>query len=386
MTKLLFKNDNLILLQQTDGLELFVEELDDNIYIIKSKKRFLNDISIINELPVSSTKKSRIEEPVVEKIEETIEEPRIYKPISIIDHMKNLSELKRPDSNIAYYKASSLNKTRAQLNRLFQRAYPMLHLDDLNESHLENTKNIKHVLNECKDIPVGSRRSLGSALIILCRHNNIDESIVKIYQDIVNDLDAEDNYNRVQPRKSDEELIKLEDIKYKMDQLEKVIDINPKYNQYDLEYLLLGFYYYLFPLRQAEVCNLKWDTDEPEFNCLDSINWKITIRNHKTDKIQNRPVYNIPKEFIDILKKYKETKLKNCEWVIATLSLSRMKTDYVTKTFNKVFDGKKISTQKLRRDLSKEQHDLDPSFEHNNEYAKAIGHSLATAVRDYIKK
>jgi integrase len=168
-----------------------------------------------------------------------------------------------------------------------------------------------------------------------------------------------------------------------MDEYEPLINVTKSYTTYDMKYLMMSFCYHIAPLRQSEICNLKYDCDDKKFNSVNTKTWKLYINNHKTCGKVTRDAYNIPKELQDILTKYKNGKLKNNEFVITNKKFKPLTTSYCTKLLNQIF-GKGIGNQYIRKYFSTHQFNSTDSIEEVLQYAQNIGHDINTHVNDYL--
>jgi integrase len=346
----------------------------------------------------------------------------------INDHCISLTKLtkKLNGKDIPMYEDNSIRKIKERLNRLFRIVFgitakkpfnaELITLDILNnkevveqiiailknELKLEdkvlvgpNTDKLlfkdEETFNKDSNLIVACRKGMALSFMQFIVDKITDEELLIKLNQMSKFVQEEDAFSRLHKKEDD----KFDDITFDLlnDKLEtrlKIVKYNTKYTTTDIEVLLLSFYTYLFPFRQMELCELKWDSDSEDCNSIDTVNNLCHIRVHKNDKKQGlifeRSAYNIPKELMDILKEYKNGKLKDCEWVIPNISKNQMHPDYVTKTFNKIFDGRKVSSQVLRRKLSTEHYKkFGNDFKAILEYSQGCGHSISTTFTDYIK-
>lgn len=342
------------------------------------------------------------------------------------EHINYLTDLKTTvnGKEVPMYKTDSIRNIKERLTRLFKILFGFKEkLDEelITKELLNNPNVLKQIIailkNELKPndiiivgpnkgqlyfeddesfktnskILVGPRKCMAISFVQLVEGKIEDSDLFDDILKMQKYVQSEDSHNRL-TKKEDEAFddVNFELLIEKLNVRLDVAKLNLKYTTTDLEVLLLSFYIYLFPFRQQELCDLKWDCEDDKYNSINTTTWKCHIRAHKNDKkgmICERDAYNIPKEFIAILKEYRENKLKDCEWVIPNSKKTVLTPDHATKVFNKIFDGRKISSQVLRRKLSTDHYKkYGNDFKTLFDFSEGMGHSMTSHMVDYVKQ
>ncbi len=351
------------------------------------------------------------------------------KKVNLFDeHINYLNNLKTTlnGKEVAMYKPDSLRSIKEKLTRLFKILFGLKEKEEKLDSQLitkellNKPDIIKQIIAILKNeleldtiiivgpnkdklyfktdedwrtskILVGPRKGMAISFLQFVEDKIEDSELLDDIKKMVKYVQSEDAHNRI-TKKEDAAFddINFDLLTEKLNLRLGVTKLNSNYTTTDVEVLLLSFYVYLFPFRQQELCDLKWDCEDENYNSINTKTWKCHIRAHKNDKkgiICVREQYNMPKEFIAILKEYRENKLKDCEWVIPNSKKTVLNPDHGTKIFNKIFDGRKISCQVLRRKLSTAHYkQYGNDFKALYEFSEGMGHSISSHMVDYVKQ
>jgi integrase len=111
---------------------------------------------------------------------------------------------------------------------------------------------------------------------------------------------------------------------------------------------------------------------------------KIVFNTYKTAKKYGSQIYEVPLPLVPILKKY--LKLNKSDYLFPKRNGDQCMTnvDY-NRTLQKLF-GQNLSVDALRSIYLSHKYKNIPSLVDMEETAKAMGHSIQTGLKNYIKK
>jgi hypothetical protein len=142
--------------------------------------------------------------------------------------------------------------------------------------------------------------------------------------------------------------------------------------------VLLSLYTMMPPGRAGEYATMEVNGD---VNSYDPVEGVMTIRDHKTvhakGDVGGTKVLNVPAPLKRVLNDWLDGRTDGS-------LLGLPSAGAVTKRLNKVFAPKKISVSALRHIYDSHHH--GPAVEALKADAKAMGHSVGTAMKTYIKK
>ena len=248
------------------------------------------------------------------------------------------------------------------------------------EKSLEFFKNhddiIKYIQNHMTSNQ--TQKTVLSALFILTE--------IKEYRGVMIDIckKVNDTYKtQKMSEKQKEHRISFDEVKEKVNALLNAMKTNPSKENYQL-YLMACFSSGVFsPPRRSEFSNVKIKNyDGQHDNYLSKK--KIIFNRFKTAKKYGTQEYNIPTTVLPILRKYLKMNTsdylfpkKNGESPMTNVDYNRM--------LQKIF-GKGISVDALRSIFLSEKYKNMPSMEDMQNTATEMGHTIATAMTDYVKK
>jgi predicted RND superfamily exporter protein len=214
-----------------------------------------------------------------------------------------------------------------------------------------------------------------------------NEKIIKEYEEVLKILKKDDRQKQTMREATDEE--KENTItKQELIELRKQYDIlakdknNKNYIKNNIRRLILYLYTELPPLRSQDYINTKY-INEDGFNFMDIENKNLKV---KQGKVENsiRDIYIND----DLLQVIKETKNNvDSDYVIPKIRnvKENMTNSAFTHFFNNIFDGKKISSTKLRNIFISDMIDNKATAKQRIATAEIMGHGLGTATSIYTK-
>lgn len=196
--------------------------------------------------------------------------------------------------------------------------------------------------------------------------------------------------------KQKENWIEWKDVEEKFNQLKNNLKISKKITeeQYNnlLDVVVLALYVLIPPRRNADFLLMEItnnNTEDNNKNYLDLKKEQFIFNVYKTSKKDGKLIINIPKELLEILKKYIKyhpdkmlLKKENIPFLVDFYNKSFKSINSITRLLNKIFN-KKIGVSMLRHIyLSSKYGKILQEQERDH---KLMSHSLLTQ-KDYIKK
>lgn len=191
---------------------------------------------------------------------------------------------------------------------------------------------------------------------------------------------------------------KHKELENKVNEFKESKEINShKYNVL-LEYLILSLYYYIAPKRNQDwtLMNIVFK-NEP--NLPDNKNYlaydenKFIFNKYKTSKTNGELIENIPEKLNEVLKIYykfhpllkgkKINKTTNIDFLVYSDGKNLSSVNSITRILNKIFN-KKIGSSMLRHVYLTSK--FGDTVKQMKETAEVMGHSVDTAMNNYIKK
>jgi len=110
---------------------------------------------------------------------------------------------------------------------------------------------------------------------------------------------------------------------------------------------------------------------------------KLYFNKYKTSDRYGLQVLDVPDELNKIIKKW--IKINDSDYLLFSSNGNPLTSPQITRTLNKIFDGKKISVDMLRHIYLTNYYKNMPALIKMEELASDMGHSVATAMT-YVKK
>jgi hypothetical protein len=273
------------------------------------------------------------------------------------------------------------------LKSLFYSAHPSSVPIDTKWFH-----NQQAVLDAVNDLPVRSRKTTLSAVLVINNGRFNDKVLAKVAEDreTVNEMDKSNEKSQAQ----EDNWIDYDEVKQRWNELFTRVKhlLNSKSTitkRHDLnelsDFMLLTLCGGLFfPPRRSEWAVVKIKDFDPEKdNYVDTKNGTIVLNLYKTCKTYGAEKILYPKEFKAILKKYLAVLPETQDHLIFDTKDKPMNNVKIAHRLNIIF-GKRISTSMLRHIYASKRADMLPILRELESDAAAMGHSLQQHI-DYIK-
>ena len=231
---------------------------------------------------------------------------------------------------------------------------------------------------EKEDMSLQTKKTLLSALYILTHIKEYRDRMIA-YCNEVNSKYKEQRLNE----KQKEHRITFDEVKEKVEEALNNLKNNPTLDNYKL-YLASAFSSGIYsPPRRSKFANVKIkDYDINTDNYL--LKKKIIFNQYKTAKKFGSQTYDIPNEVLPILKRFLKVNTSDYLFTKTDNKTPMSNSDY-NRLLNKAF-GKTISVDALRSIYLSEKYKDVPLYNDMVETATKMGHSVNTAMVDYVKK
>lgn len=316
------------------------------------------------------------------------------------DRIKDMAELDKtslPDF-IYFIMSDKYSKSTVKRYGYWYKKY-IQHSDDKDEDETDILNSINYFINNTlQNTLLKTNKEYTSVLsvaITICNiviERQLKISLTKQFTKKRDELvklirDARENQKIVvEPTEKDlENEISAEDIENLEERYDKM-DIKNMSPRDIYKKLFLKFITSIPVLRTQDYINTKM-TDDPNYNFMDTQNSILIIKGGKTkNSIRN---IDIPRELNDLIKDI-DLKIKS-DWLFPKLqSLTKQQNSasfnkYLTRFFESEFEGKKISTNRLRQIFSANENKKQISQEQEIANAVVMGHSYSTHQQKYKK-
>jgi hypothetical protein len=189
----------------------------------------------------------------------------------------------------------------------------------------------------------------------------------------------------------DKNWMKWSEVQKKFDELVKKLKGSKNISEegYDnfLDVVILGLYTLLPPRRNVDYLLMKVSKDgsnmDTKNNWFDMKKKQFIFNNYKTKKAFGQQIIDIPKELLDLLKKYIKYKKEGEDYLLVKFSGERLKSDNaITRRLNRIF-GKNVSSSMLRHIYLSDKY--GKVQEEMKDDAEAMAHSVSQQ-KEYIKR
>lgn len=269
-----------------------------------------------------------------------------------------------------------------------------LGIKKFNTKYLKDYESIIDFLDNKSEFSIPTKRNYITPILVIIKMENFSEKIQKAYSEYHTKLTNEQNetyYDNIKNEKEQQNWISLDEIKVKISKLSQTKDI-----WIFQHYLILNLYTLLPPIRNdyaGEMLFLKNDNTE-ENNCNKIILSKkqLILCNYKTTNKYGTKIIDLPNELVEILDKWYILREKHLSFQPKYLLIKQtnphefMSKNLLTKTMNKIFYPKKISTTILRKVYLSEKYPVINTYREMKNDAYIMGHDINTAKLIYSKK
>jgi integrase len=253
--------------------------------------------------------------------------------------------------------------------------------------------NYKMILDHLKEVEPKKRKTILSALVVIC-----PDDICEHYRSIMmNDIKVSKSIDIEQKKteKQKENWITQDEIREKYDnmyqQLEPLflvrkIDAKSLTELQDLVLLALTSGIYIPPRRSLDWTDMMIRGYDKSKESKDNymIKNKFYFNRYKTDKTYGLETIDIPLPLQNLLKKYISYLPTTQKYLFVNRVGEKINSVRVTQALNRIFDGKRISVNMLRHSFISHKYKDIPKLKDMMDTAKDMGHSILTAL-EYIK-
>ena len=253
--------------------------------------------------------------------------------------------------------------------------------------------NYKMILEHLKEVEPKKRKTILSALVVIC-----PDDICEHYRSIMmNDIKVSKSIDIEQKKteKQKENWITQDEIREKYDKmydkleplfLVKKIDAKSLTELQDLVLLALTSGIYIPPRRSLDWTDMMIRGYDKSKESKDNymIKNKFYFNRYKTDKTYGLETIDIPLPLQNLLKKYISYLPTTQKYLFVNRVGEKINSVRVTQALNKIFDGKRISVNMLRHSFISHKYKDIPKLKDMMDTAKDMGHSILTAL-EYIK-
>jgi hypothetical protein len=280
----------------------------------------------------------------------------------------------------------SIKAYTSTLKSLYKRVYP----DDIKIDINKFSNDQESFLNHLKNIEFNKRKSILSALVVICGDNDCDAYRQLMNKDISNYNDQELNQEKSETQKAN--WVTQEDVskvfhfyKAEADKLFKLKELTAGQFQTLQNYIILcllsgqeGFP----PRRALDYTEMKIRNYE---KLIDNIfNGKEFIFNkYKTVKTYQSQEFVVPKMLCLILKKW--VKINQNDYLLVDRKGEKLTPVTLNQRLNKIFGGKRVGVNILRHSYLTENTKSVTDLREIYERASEMGHSPLQALK-YVKK
>ena len=265
-------------------------------------------------------------------------------------------------------------------------------------------KNIDAIQKQLDEIENSStRKSYLTAIsaLIKASNNKLTNKLKAHYNALMRKaaIDYRENTNDEKTEKQKENWLSWEQIEAKHDRLtsitngmmEKLTNKEifkwSKGRQQFADHMLLSLYVMIPPRRSEDYFSMYIDEpdDNKNKNYYDKENQVFVFNKYKTSKMHGQDTIKVPDELAKIINRYEELcDIKPGEKLLRTgAGTPPSSVNWITKTLNKMFGGRKLSVSMLRHIYLTDKY--GSQLEDMKEDAADMGHTGATQL-EYIKK
>jgi integrase len=255
-----------------------------------------------------------------------------------------------------------------------------------NNDNLDFFQEDEKILNFLESKNPKTRKTILSALFVLTGNQEYQKVMLQDCK-VVND-----EYKMQEKTKTQEEnWVPVEEIKTlydkHLDDVKKMFKIPASLNyQKVVDFWLLAFLGAgvsgITPRRSMDYALLKIENYDPSVDNYYK-NGKMYFNSYKTAKVYGEQIVDIPKTLLPLVKKW--CKINPTNYFLFSSNNKPLSSSQINKMLNKIFNGKKISTDILRHIFVSAKYKNVPALTDMLQTANELGHSLNTSL-EYIKK
>jgi hypothetical protein len=270
---------------------------------------------------------------------------------------------------------------------------------------LKDTDKVFETL-DTKDFTKNTYKNKLSSIITFLLASGVDKKIVNKYSDKVDSLSAKIDRDKAKmewTEKEKDNKMSIEELKEYLESLKDKLPtkIETFSDIYKYQLYLCGRFQLEFPVRN-ELADIKiYNTGEySKIAKSESVNYfvinvktntmKVYLNNYKTKKVNGDIDFEVDdKELVKLFNKYYmaiKTYFKDADfdhWLLFDSNKVKLSRNDYTRLLNKTFElsGKKISSSLIRKIVLSELYPVEKM----KKLAHIMGHSIKTAITDYVK-
>lgn len=268
-----------------------------------------------------------------------------------------------------------------------------LNIKKFNLKYLKDYESIIDFLDNKSNFSIPTKRNYITPILVVIKMENFSDKIQKAYSDYHIELTNKQNetyYDNLKNEKETHNWISLDEIKSKIVLLSKTKDLWTFQH-----YLILNLYTLLPPIRNdyaGEMFFYKTDKNDDNCNKIILSKKQMILCNYKTTNKYGTKIIDLPEELLSILEQWYNLREKVLSFQPKYLLIKQtnpseyMSKNLLTKTLNKIFYPKKISTTILRKVYLSEKYPVINTYREMKNDAYIMGHDINTAKLIYSKK
>jgi flagellar motility protein MotE (MotC chaperone) len=302
----------------------------------------------------------------------------------------------RTEDNVCI-KDTSINVYMNNIKKLFKELFSSTIIDI---SKFRNFEKISKYIDFIKNI--SSRKTMYTSVIVLLKSScRFPKKIIKKYSEKLTNVAYQQNNFYMENKKSEKEnnnWVSKEEIDTILNKLKEKKENNLLTHRQKLfleqQYILLRLYTCIPPVRNdyifTKIFTTKNGKSENE-NYINLYEKKFILQKYKTFKFYGKKVVDLDDSLIsDIIhfeniKKNYPNKINHNYLIVNTTDLEPMNSSNYTKTLNKIFYPKKISSTILRKIYLSYKYPITHSMNEMQNDADIMGHDIMTARKIYTK-
>lgn len=289
-----------------------------------------------------------------------------------------MDEIKqRLRENRNHLSESSLNTYTSTLRNLFYRIYGNEKFD------INKFNDSKEILKYLAEVPSNKRKSILSSLFVLTKNKDYQNKMIGDIHNYNENIKMEIKQSKEEENWLSKE--ELDNIYQREKQIYNHLVKKKNLNMIDLQqmqnYIILSLYTLIPPRRSLDYTEMKIKNITPDDNYIEKN--EFIFNKYKTAKFYNQQREKIPKELMNIIKKW--VKFNSSEYLLFDSNDNKLTPSKLTRRINKIF-GKNISTSSLRKFYisHKYQNFIKENEELANDFSKMGSSILQKDV--YLKK
>ena len=250
---------------------------------------------------------------------------------------------------------------------------------------------------------IASKKTMCTSIVVLLKCNNFPVKKIKVYSSKLSEIAYKQNNVYIKNTKSkreDTNWITIREIQDTLQKLQKETEnldtnkstIRQKFDIYQ-KFIITRLYTSIPPVRNDYANTKVFDIDETnvnekEYNYINLKEKILLLQHYKTAKFYGIKKIKLPDDLVIDLKNFEKYKKNLCNTEFLLLNTTDFKPlsgVNLTKTLNKIFYPKKVSSTILRKVYLSYKYPISHSMEEMQKDADIMGHDITTARKIYTK-